>query len=93
LIHQIYKQAGMNLGTKNIREQMKLGQPVSKANLKKGDLVFFNNTAGSSTPALVGIYAGDHRLLLASTAYGTVTRVMLMDYYQQHYITARRVIQ
>jgi cell wall-associated NlpC family hydrolase len=93
LINQIFKQAGMNLGTVNIREQMKLGQPVSKANLKKGDLVFFNNTVGSSTPALVGIYAGDHRLLLASTAYGTVTRVMLMDYYQQHYITARRVIR
>jgi cell wall-associated NlpC family hydrolase len=92
LIDHIYKQAGMNLGTTNIREQMKLGKPVSKDDLQKGDLVFFNNSIGSTTPALVGIYAGDHRLLLASTAYGTVTRIFMLDYYEQHYITARRVI-
>jgi cell wall-associated NlpC family hydrolase len=93
LVDHIYKQAGINLGTTNINEQMKLGQPVSRDNLKKGDLVFFNNTIGSTTPALVGIYGGDHRLLLASSAYGTVTRIFMLPYYdQQHYITARRVI-
>ncbi|MDQ0973061.1 cell wall-associated NlpC family hydrolase [Neobacillus niacini] len=93
LVDHIYKQAGINLGTTNMSEQMKLGQPVSKDNLKKGDLVFFNNTTGSTTPALVGIYGGDHRLLLASTAYGTVTRILFLPYYNDlHYITARRVI-
>ncbi|MEH7246668.1 NlpC/P60 family protein [Neobacillus niacini] len=93
LVDHIYKQAGINLGTTNINEQMKLGQPVSRDNLKKGDLVFFNSTIGSTKPALVGIYGGDHRLLLASTAYGTVTRIFMLPYYdQQHYITARRVI-
>jgi cell wall-associated NlpC family hydrolase len=93
LIDHIYKQAGINLATTNINEQMKLGQPVAKENLKKGDLVFFNNTTGSTTPALVGIYGGDHRLLLASTAYGTVTRILFLPYYNDlHYITARRVI-
>ncbi len=60
---------------------MKLGQPVSRENLTKGDLVFFNSKIGSSTPALVGIYGGDHRLLLASTAYGTVTRIFMLPYY------------
>jgi cell wall-associated NlpC family hydrolase len=93
LVDHIYKQAGINLGTTNMSEQMKLGQPVSKDNLKKGDLVFFNSTTGSTTPALVGIYGGDHRLLLASTAYGTVTRILFLPYYNDlHYITARRVI-
>jgi cell wall-associated NlpC family hydrolase len=93
LVEHIFKQAGINLGTTNMSEQMKLGQPVSKDNLKKGDLVFFNNTTGSNTPALVGIYGGDHRLLLASTAYGTVTRILFLPYYNDlHYITARRVI-
>ncbi|MEH7276676.1 C40 family peptidase [Neobacillus vireti] len=93
LVDHIYKQAGINLGTTNMNEQMKLGQPVSKDNLKKGDLVFFNNKTGSNTPALVGIYGGDHRLLLASTAYGTVTRILFLPYYNDlHYITARRVI-
>jgi cell wall-associated NlpC family hydrolase len=92
LIDHIYKQAGITLGTTNINEQMKLGTPVSKENLQKGDLVFFNNTVGSATPGLVGIYAGDHRLLLASTAYGTVTRIFMLDWYEQHYLTARRVI-
>jgi cell wall-associated NlpC family hydrolase len=93
LVDQIFKQAGINLGTTNMTEQMKLGTPVSKENLKKGDLVFFNSTTGSTTPALVGIYGGDHRLLLASTAYGTVTRILFLPYYNDlHYITARRVI-
>jgi cell wall-associated NlpC family hydrolase len=93
LVDHIFKQAGINLGSTNMSEQMKLGQPVSKDNLKKGDLVFFNNTTGSTTPALVGIYGGDHRLLLASTAYGTVTRILFLPYYNDlHYITARRVI-
>ncbi len=89
-VNYIYKQNGVTLGTTNIKEQMKLGTTVSRQNLKKGDLVFFSSASGSSTPSLVGIYAGDHRLIIP-TSSGIQTRVLFVDYYDQRYITAKRV--
>ena len=90
-VNYVYKTNGVNLGTTNIKEQMKLGTTVSRANLKKGDLIFFNSTIGSSTPATVAIYAGDHRIIIPNSN-GILTRVLFVDYYNQHYITARRVL-
>lgn len=43
-INYIFKKNGINLGTDNIKKQMKLGKRVSKSNLQKGDLVFFNSS-------------------------------------------------
>lgn len=90
-IEYIYRKQGIRLGTTSLTAQMKLGTTVSKANLKKGDLVFFNSVKGSKNPALVAIYAGDHRLILPNRG-GVITRVMMVDYYAEHYITAKRVI-
>ncbi|WP_274307659.1 C40 family peptidase [Solibacillus daqui] len=89
-IEYTYRKNGVLLKTKTLSEQMKLGTAVSKSNLKKGDLVFFNSTKGSKTPTQVAIYAGDHRLIIP-TSNGVITRVLLVDYYKDHYITARRV--
>lgn len=89
-VEYVYRKSGVTLGTKTISAQMKLGTTVSKANLKKGDLVFFNSVKGSKTPTLVAIYAGDHRLIVPNSD-GVTMRVMMVDYYQQHYITAKRV--
>ena len=90
-VDDIYRKQGIKLGTTSIPAQMKLGTTVSKANLKKGDLVFFNSVKGSQTPTMVAIYAGDHRLIIPNTG-GVITRVMMVDYYKEHYITAKRVI-
>ena len=89
-VEYIYRQNGVTLGTKTISAQMKLGKAVAKSNLKKGDLVFFNSVKGSKTPSVVAIYAGDHRLIVPNSN-GVITRVMMVDYYNEHYITARRV--
>ena len=43
------KKMALILGTTNIKEQMNQGTTVSRANLKKGDLIFFNSAIGSST--------------------------------------------
>jgi len=91
LVNYIFMKNGVNLGTTNIKEQIKLGKEVSYNNLQKGDLVFFNYNLGSQTPGMVAIYAGDHRLILSSPADGYYTRVDQLDWYKQHYITARRV--
>jgi cell wall-associated NlpC family hydrolase len=90
-VNYLFKKYGINLGTNSIKEQMRLGQRVSKSNLQKGDLVFFNSSTGSTNPSMVGIYAGDHRLILCTPTNGVFTRVDLLAYYKQHYITARRV--
>lgn len=91
-VNYIFEKNGINLGTTNIKEQISLGKPVSKNDLKKGDLVFFNYTTGSTTPRVVGIYAGDHRLIMSTEADGVYARVDMLDWYQTHYITSRRVI-
>ena len=89
-IDYVYKTNDVKLGTTNIKDLMNKGTTVSKANLKKGDLVFFNSTKGSKTPSMVAIYAGDHRIIIPNSN-GILTRVLFVDYYDEHYITAKRV--
>lgn len=90
-VNYVYKQNSVTLGTTNVKDMMKKGTTVSRSNLKKGDLVFFNSVKGSSTPSIVAIYAGDHRIIIPNSE-GILTRVLMVDYYNQHYITAKRVI-
>ncbi len=87
----VYRKSGIKLGTTDLKEQMNVGTTVSRTNLKKGDLVFFNSVKGSKNPSLVAIYAGDHRLIIPSSN-GITTRVLFVDYYNEHYITAKRVV-
>ncbi|WP_017753907.1 C40 family peptidase [Calidifontibacillus oryziterrae] len=91
-VNHIYKKNGINLGTTTIKEQVKLGTAVSKNNLQKGDLVFFTSNVGSTTPWVVGIYAGDQRLILSLPDRGVYTRVLPLDWFEQNYLTARRVV-
>ncbi|MFJ7918055.1 MULTISPECIES: C40 family peptidase [unclassified Lysinibacillus] len=86
----VYRKSGVKLGTTNLKELMNVGTTVSRTNLKKGDLVFFNSVKGSKTPSLVAIYAGDQRIIIPSSS-GITTRVLMVDYYKEHYITAKRV--
>ncbi|GIN83988.1 hypothetical protein J6TS2_03740 [Heyndrickxia sporothermodurans] len=90
-VNYIYKKNGINLGTTNLKEQIKLGKTVTRGNLKKGDLIFFNSVKGSSTPSSVAIYAGDYRIIVPNSN-GITTRVLFVDYYDQHYLTAKRVL-
>ncbi|MFJ7933875.1 C40 family peptidase [Sporosarcina sp. NPDC096371] len=90
-VNYVYNKNGVTLGSTNISEQMKVGTTVSRANLKKGDLIFFSNTIGSKTPGLVAIYAGDHRIIIPNSN-GILTRVLFVDYYDQRFITAKRVL-
>ncbi|MHA6260172.1 C40 family peptidase [Sporosarcina sp. CAU 1771] len=89
-VNYVYKQNSVNLGTVDIKEQMKKGSTVSQSNLRKGDLLFFSSAKGSLNPSLVAIYAGDHRIIVP-TSGGILTRVLLVDYYKDRFITAKRV--
>jgi cell wall-associated NlpC family hydrolase len=67
-----------------------LGQPVSRAELQRGDLVFFH-TRGRGI-SHVGIYIGEGRFVHASSGGGRV-EVDRLDtgYYAQRFVGARRV--
>lgn len=90
-IDNVYKKNGVTLNADNLSSLQAKGTTVSKSNLQKGDLVFFNSVKGSKNASLVGIYAGEHRLIIPNSD-GVITRVLLVDYYKDHYITAKRVV-
>lgn len=85
----IYRQHGIHL-PHNSAAQYRVGKPVSRSELKPGDLVFFR-TRGNRI-SHVGIYIGNGKFVHASSARGRV-RVDTLNsgYYHQRYVGARRI--
>ena len=75
------------------RDQAKVGQYVSKANLQPGDLVFFDNNFGSNINH-VGIYLGNNEMIHCPKP-GDVVKITKINnnYYNNAYVTARRVVK
>ncbi|HSQ89449.1 SH3 domain-containing protein [Romboutsia sp.] len=75
------------------RDQSKFGQYVSRSQLKKGDLIFFD-TAGSNNGYVshVGIYMGNNQMIHASSGKGKVGISELSSYYNGAFVNARRVL-
>ena len=72
------------------REQAKLGRKVDKADLRPGDLVFFN-TSGQAI-SHVGIYVGNGLFAHSSSNKGVVLTKLNDPYYAKRYVTARRIL-
>jgi LysM repeat protein len=83
----VYKQYGVNL-PRSSRDMMGAGTPISRAELRPGDLVFFNY--GYSH---VGIYTGDG-MYIHSPSTGKRIQESSLDGRgrSEHYVAARRVI-
>jgi LysM repeat protein len=83
----VYKQFGVDL-PRSSRDMMAVGTPISRAELRPGDLVFFNY--GYSH---VGIYTGDDKYIHSPS---TGKRIQESDLNGRgrgdHYVGARRVI-
>ena len=75
------------------RDQSKFGQYVSRSQLKKGDLIFFD-TQGSNDGYVshVGIYMGSNQFIHASSAKGKVVISDLSSYYSSAFVNARRAL-
>lgn len=71
-------------------EQIKIGIPVQRQELKFGDLVFFN-TRRRQNPGHVGIYLWDDYFVHASTKYGVIVSSMSGGYYDKRFVGARRI--
>lgn len=69
-----------------------MGKPVSRFELKPGDLVFFRNTTRRRGITHVGIYVGDGKFIHASSGRGCVTISSLSaPYYAARFAGARRL--
>ncbi|MBD2843668.1 C40 family peptidase [Paenibacillus sp. IB182496] len=85
----VFKQYDVKL-SRSSRAQAKTGQKVARGSLSVGDLVFFN-TSGNSI-SHVGIYAGDNKMLHASSSKGISFANINSSYWKNKYVTARRVL-
>jgi cell wall-associated NlpC family hydrolase len=74
--------------------QSQLGTPVSKDQLRKGDLLFFQNTYKTGVDH-VGIYIGNGQMIHADVypANGVQIQNINSTYFTQHYWGAKRLIQ
>lgn len=91
-VKYVYAHFGLSLERAST-DQASQGKKVSKANLRIGDLVFFDTNGGKNRINHVGIYVGDGKFIHASSPRYDVTITSLSDdYYARSYMTARRVI-
>ncbi|WP_141503601.1 C40 family peptidase [Paenibacillus luteus] len=88
----VFEKLGIEL-PRTSGSQSKAGTKVAKADLIPGDLVFFDTVGGNnSTVSHVGIYIGDGKFAHSSSSRGVVTDKLNSSYYEDRYVTARRVM-
>ncbi len=76
--------------TSSAQSQVSSWDKVTRANLQRGDLVFFHSS--SRTVGHVGIYLGDGQFIHASSGVGRVTISSIdSSYYKRNFVCGRRV--
>lgn len=84
----VYKLNGLNL-PRTSKQQYTTGVCITRKDLSKGDLVFFD-TSGGGTVSHVGIYVGDDKFIHAPRKGKTVRVSSLSNrYYRKRYVGAR----
>ena len=84
----VYRHNGLDLPRVAAR-QYRTGTPVSRDDLQKGDLVFFD-TRGSGKVTHVGLYIGNGRFIHAPSSGRDVTRASLSSpYFRNRYLGAK----
>jgi murein DD-endopeptidase len=89
LVHYSYKQSGVVL-PHNTEKQRVSGRHIQKAELRRGDLVFFDQEGKKNSH--VGIYLGNGKFVHAPSS-GKHVRSDRLDspYWKKHFSEARRV--
>lgn len=90
-VQYIFGKFGIKL-PRTSRAQAKVGVKVSKANLKKGDLVFFTTPKSKGRIGHVAVYAGNGKILHTYGKPGVTYSNLNSSYWKKHYATARRVL-
>ena len=88
---QVFREQKVSL-PRTAREQFRIGNEVSRGDLRRGDLVFFRTYAPFASH--VGIYLGNRKMIHASSAeHRVVISSMDTPYYLSRYLGARRIDQ
>lgn len=86
----IFLQACDVLLPRTAREQVRVGNVVSRKNLEFGDLIFFH-TYSRKFASHVGIYLGDNLFVHASSRNGVTVSSLESTYYTNRFIGGRRI--
>ncbi|MEK0313978.1 C40 family peptidase [Cohnella sp. 56] len=86
----IFGKYGVELPRVSSQQALK-GKTVAKANLKKGDLVFFKSS-NSSKIGHVAVYIGSNKILHTYGKPGVTVTSLSASYWKSHYKTAKRVL-
>jgi hypothetical protein len=70
------------------REQHKIARPISRTELKEGDLVFFNTRGGVSH---VGIYLQNNKFIHAASSQGVTISDLYDDYWMKRLVGVGRI--
>ena len=78
-------------------EQAKVGQVVNLKDIKKGDLLFFNNNRRKNTINHVGLVieaeGGEIKFIHSTLSLGVVVSSLSEPYYERTFVQANRVLQ
>ncbi len=91
LVQYVFRKFGVNL-THYTVTQAQAGRPVSRAELRPGDVIFFGENGGSGFLYHVGIYVGDNSFIHAPHTGDVVKISRLEGKYDANYACARRYI-
>ena len=84
----VYQLNGLNL-PRSSREQYRVGRPIRRSQLSRGDLVFFA-TSGGRRVSHVGIYVGNGRFIHAPSRGKRIrTELLTKKYFKNRYVGAR----
>ena len=89
LVQYSYAHAGVKL-PHNTAAQLRLSKPIRRSDLRRGDLIFFDEKGGPDSH--VGIYLGDGTFVHAPSSGKKVRRDRLdAPYWRQHLSGLRRI--
>ncbi len=88
-VQYVFGEQGKNL-PRTAAAQAQLGQKVAKSYLSVGDLIFFSSPG--NWIGHVAIYAGNGKILHASSSQGVTLSNLNSSYWTNNYVTAKRIL-